>query len=321
MNNYKDGKKLIIQIPCFNEASTLPVTLKELPRKVNGFDVVEWLVVNDGSVDNTVEVARKYGVNHIINFNKNKGLAKAFMAGIETCIKLGADVIVNTDADNQYNAKDISKLVKPILEKRGDIVIGARPFDTIEHFTGFKKKLQKLGSYVVKIVSNLQIDDATSGFRAFSREAALKINVFNDYTYTLETIIQAGRKNMNVIFVPIRVNNDLRPSRLVKNNFSYVTKSIITILRIFIVYKPLKFFIIISTILFVIGLFFGFRFLFFFFNGNGLGHIQSLILTAILLIMGIQMAVLAFIGDLLSVNRNILEEIQYNLRKNNNRNN
>jgi len=214
--------KLIIQIPCYNEADTLPVTLKELPREVNGFDCVERLVINDGSTDNTVDVAKANGVEHIINLMNNQGLAKAFMVGLDACIKVGADVIVNTDADNQYDSQDIQKIVKPILDGKADYVIGARPISQIEHFSPVKKILQKLGSCVVRIVSKTNIPDAPSGFRAISKEAAIRLNVFNEYTYTLETVIQAGQKNMALCSIPIRVNQDLRPSRLVKGIPSYI---------------------------------------------------------------------------------------------------
>lgn len=307
--------KLIIQIPCYNEEKTLPITLKYLPRKVEGFDKVEWLVIDDGSTDNTVKVAKEHGVDHVVSFTKNQGLARAFMAGLDAAIKLGADVIVNTDADNQYNAFDIPLLVKPILEKKADIVIGERPISEIKHFSLIKKMLQKLGSFTVRVVSRTNVKDAPSGFRAISREAALRLNVFNNYTYTLETIIQAGIKNMAITSVPIRVNEDLRPSRLVKSIPAYIKKSIVTIFRILIVYKPFRFFMTIGLVLFIFGILIGVRFLYYFFTDGGKGHIQSLILSSILILMGVQVGILAFIGDLLSVNRSLLEEIQYRLRK------
>ena len=217
--------KLIIQIPCYNEADTLAITLKELPRTVEGFDKVEWLIINDGSTDNTIEVAQANGVDHVISLARNQGLARVFMAGLDACLKLGADVIVNTDADNQYNAKDIPLLTKPILDKKADLVVGARPISEMKHFPLIKKQLQKMGSWVVRRASKTDIPDAPSGFRAMSREAAMRLNVFNDYTYTLESIIQAGQKNMAIVSVPVRVNEDLRPSRLVKSIPSYVRKS------------------------------------------------------------------------------------------------
>ena len=307
--------KLIIQIPCFNEANTLAITLKELPRKIEGFDTVEWLIINDGSTDSTVEVAKANGVDHVISFTKNQGLARGFMAGIDACLKLGADVIINTAADNQYNAGNIPDLLLPILQKRADIVVGARPISNIEHFSSVKKLLQHLGSWVVRMVSGTEIDDAPSGFRAMTRDAALQLNVFNDYTYTLETIIQAGQKNMSILAVPIQVNGDLRPSRLLKSIPSYINKSITTIVRIFVVYRPFRFFMSIGVALFALGLLLGIRFLVLIFFDSSGGHVQSLILASILLGMGFQTIIIAFIADLLSVNRKLLEDVQYRIRK------
>ena len=307
--------KLIIQIPCFNEAATLPVTLRQLPRSVPGFDAVEWLIIDDGSRDATVEVARANGVDHIVSFSKNQGLARAFMAGLDACLQLGADVVVNTDADNQYNADDIPALVKPILERSADVVIGARPISEIEHFPFLKKQLQKLGSWVVRLASRTDIPDAPSGFRAMSRDAAMRLNVFNDFTYTLETIIQAGQKNMAIVSVPIRVNEDLRPSRLVKSIPNYLRKSAVTIVRIFVVYKPFRFFMSLGLISFSLGLLIGLRFLYFYLlTPEASGHIQSLILASILLGMGFQAFALAFLADLLAVNRRLMEDVQYRLR-------
>ena len=277
--------KLIVQIPCYNEEETLSITLKKLPRKVDGFDKVEWLVINDGSIDNTVKIAKDNGVDHIVSLSKNQGLARVFMEGLEACIALGADVIVNTDADNQYNANDIPKLVKPILDGKADIVIGTRPIREIKHFSPIKKILQKLGSWTIRVASKTRVEDAPSGFRAISRDAAMKLNVFNGYTYTLETIIQAGSKNMSICSVPIRVNEYLRPSRLIKSIPAYIKRSILTIFRIFVVYKPFRFFMSLGLFLFVLGLVPGIRFLIYFFIEGGKGHIQSLILSAILLIV------------------------------------
>jgi glycosyltransferase involved in cell wall biosynthesis len=309
--------KLIIQIPCYNEEKTLPKTLKDLPREVEGFDAVEWLVIDDGSTDNTVGTAKEYGVDHIVQFTKNQGLARAFMAGLDACLKLGADVIVNTDADNQYSAKDIPKLIDPILKGRADIVVGARPIEGIEHFSTAKKMLQKMGSWVVRLASKTDIPDAPSGFRAMSKDAAMKLNVFNEYTYTLETIIQAGQKNMAILSVPVEVNQDLRPSRLIKSLFLYILKSLSTVVRIFVVYKPFRFFFSIGLALFVLGFLIGLRFLYYYLTSGGAGHIQSLILAAILLGMGFQTMLVAFLSDLLAVNRRLLEDIQYKLRKKN----
>ncbi len=307
--------KLIIQIPCYNEAETLAITLAELPREVEGFDKVEWLIIDDGSTDDTVKVARENGVDYVVSFTSNRGLAHGFMAGLSACIQHGADVIVNTDADNQYNAGDISKLVKPILKKEADIVIGERPISDIEHFSPAKKLLQRLGSWVVRVASKTDIPDSPSGFRALSREAAMKMNVFNEYTYTLETIIEAGQKGLAITSVPIRVNEDLRPSRLVKSIPSYIKKSIITIIRIFVVYRPFRFFMAIGLALFIPGFLLGLRFLYFYLSGDGGGHIQSLILSAVLLGMGFQTMLVAFIADLLGTNRKLMEDVQTKLRK------
>jgi len=308
-------KKLIIQIPCYNEEQTLSIALSALPREVEGFDVVEWLIIDDGCIDNTVNVAREHGVNHIVSFTKNHGLAKGFMAGLDACLELGADVIVNTDADNQYEAMDIPKLVKPILQGDADIVVGARPIQDIDHFSPLKKILQKLGSLVVRTVSKTKVADVTSGFRGMSRDAAMRLNVFNEYTYTLETIIQAGQKNMAVISVPIGTNEDLRPSRLLKSIPSYIRKSVVTIIRIFVVYKPFRFFISLGIVLVSFGCLLGLRFLLSYFSGGGAGHIQSLILASVLLGAGFQTILVAFLADLLSVNRRLLEDIQYRAKK------
>lgn len=303
--------KLIIQIPCFNEAESLPVTLKKLPRSVEGFDVVEWLVVDDGSSDETADVALRHGVDHVVRFKRNQGLAAAFIEGISTCLAHDADVIVNTDADNQYDASDIPKLVGPILSGKADIVIGARPIGEIRHFSFTKKLLNRIGSAVVRGVSGTTIPDAPSGFRAFSREAARQINVFNQYTYTIETIIQAGIKNLSVASVPVRINEDMRPSRLVKSIPSYIRRSILTILRIFVVYKPFRFFVTVGALLFGAGVLIGLRYLFFYVTGEGAGHVQSLILSALLTGMGVQTVLVAFLADLIGVNRKLLEQLKY----------
>lgn len=300
--------KLVIQIPCYNEEASLPVTLSELPDKLPGFDAVEWLVIDDGSSDNTADVARKHGVHHIVRHVQNQGLARAFMSGLDASIALGADVIVNTDADNQYCSADIGKLVQPILDHEAEIVIGTRPIAETRHFSVIKKLLQRLGSWAVRIVSGTDIADAPSGFRAFSRDAASKLMVFSEYTYTLETIIQAGQKNIPIVSVPVGTNSDLRPSRLVRSIASYVTRSFMTIVRIFVVYRPFRFFMTIGSIIFFFGLAIGFRYLIFFFAGEGDGHVQSLILAAVLLGMGFQTMLIAFVADLLAANRRLLEE-------------
>lgn len=308
--------KLIIQIPCFNEANALPLTLAKLPRQVDGFEKVEWLVIDDGSTDNTSQVAEQCGVDHVIQHTSNQGLAKAFMTGIDTCLKLKADIIVNTDADNQYNADDIPKLVNPILDGSADFVIGSRPISSINHFSSLKKILQKLGSWSVRVASQTDIVDAPSGFRAISREAALRLNVFNEYTYTLETIIQAGQKNMSILSVPIRVNGMTRPSRLIKSIPLYIYKSLLTISRIFIVYRPFRFFVSLGAAIFTLGLLLGIRFLSFYLAGEGSGHIQSVILSGTLLVIGFQTMLVGIVADLLSVNRKLLEDIQLRIKLN-----
>jgi glycosyltransferase involved in cell wall biosynthesis len=303
--------KLIIQIPCYNEEETLAIALKEIPRSIPGIDTVELLIINDGSTDRTVEVARAHGVDHVVDFPKNKGLAKGFMSGIERCLTEGADIIVNTDADNQYNAADIPKLIQPILDGTAEFVVGARPISNIRHFSPIKKALQKIGSYIVRKISQTDIPDAPSGFRAISRDAAMRLNVHSQYTYTLETIIQAGLNDIAITSVPVRVNEDLRPSRLVKSTWSYIKRSLFTMLRIFVVYKPFRFFMSIGIFVFLLGIILGLRFLYFFFIGNGAGHVQSLILTAILLMIGFQTMLVAFLSDLLATNRKLLEDIRY----------
>ena len=304
--------KLIIQIPCYNEAATLGITLAELPREVPGFDKVEWLIIDDGSSDKTVEVALQHGVDHVVRHTRNQGLARGFMNGLQACLNAGADVIINTDAENQYRAQDIPALTQPIIERRADIVVGARPIETIEHFSPIKKLLQKLGSWVVRVASKTSIPDAPSGFRAMSRAAAQRLTVFSDYTYTLETIIQAGQKNMAITSVPIRVNGDLRPSRLVKSIGSYIRRSIITIIRVFAIYRPFRFFGAIGLTLFGAGFLIGLRFLYKWFTSDGGydGHVQSLILASSLLIIGFHTILIAFVADLLAANRKLLEEIR-----------
>lgn len=307
--------KLVIQIPCYNEAETLEIALNDLPRHIDGIDTIEYLIINDGSKDNTVEVAKNWGVHYVVNFRKNKGLAKGFMAGLDACLRNGADIIVNTDADNQYNGADIEKLIRPILEGKTDIVIGARPIDQTEHFSPLKKKLQHFGSWVVRKASNSDIPDAPSGFRAYSREAALRMNVTNEYTYTLETIVQAGREKMAMESVPIRTNAELRPSRLFSSMMGYVKKSMVTIVRAFMMYKPLKFFTIVGLIPFILGAALGVRYLVYFFMGASQGHVQSLILASILILMGFMTIIIGLQADIIARNRKILEDIQYHVRK------
>ncbi len=307
--------KLIIQVPCYNEAETLEVALNDLPKHIDGIDEIEYLIINDGSKDNTVEVAKKWGVNYVVNFRRNKGLAKGFMAGLDACLRNGADIIVNTDADNQYNGDDIEKLVRPILEGKTDIVIGERPIDQTEHFSPLKKKLQHFGSWVVRKASKSDIPDAPSGFRAYSRDAAMRLNVVNEYTYTLETIVQAGRTKIAQTSVPIRTNSELRPSRLFSSMFGYVKKSMLTILRAFMMYKPLQFFSTIGGVGFIAGLAVGIRFIVYMCMGQGNGHVQSLILAGLLITLGVLIFVIGLQADLIAANRKILEDIQYHVRK------
>jgi glycosyltransferase involved in cell wall biosynthesis len=307
--------KLIIQIPCLNEEETIGITVADLPRSIDGIDQIEYLIINDGSTDKTEQAAKAAGVHHIVRFTKNKGLASAFMAGIDACIKLGADIIVNTDADNQYFGGDVEKIVKPILEGKADIVIGERPISEIEHFSPLKKILQKVGSWSVRTVSNTTIPDAPSGFRAYKREAALQLNVLTGYTYTIETIIQAGHKKMALTSVPIRTNGMLRESRLLKSMSSYIKMSISTMLRVFIMYKPLKFFLTLSVISFAIAGIIGIRYLILLLIGTPGEHIQSLILSVILAIFGSNTLVMALVSDLIANNRIMLEDVQYRIRK------
>ena len=307
--------KLIIQIPCYNEEETLELAYNDLPRHIDGIAQIEYLIINDGSQDGTVQRARELGFHHIVSFKQNKGLARGFMAGLDACLHLGADIIVNTDADNQYCGADIEKLVRPILDEKADIVIGERPIDQTEHFSWKKKKFQHLGSWVVRVASGTSIPDAPSGFRAYSRDAALRLNVVNEYTYTLETIIQAGHNKMAMTSVPIRTNAETRPSRLFSSMWRYMKRSATVITRSFVMYSPLRFFSILGTILMLIGTVLGVRFLIYMGMGDGDGHIQSLILTAILLLGGFQTITIGLLGDTIAANRKIMEDMQYRIRK------
>lgn len=307
--------KLIIQIPCYNEADTLEIALNDLPKQIEGIDEIEYLIINDGSSDDTERVALEWGVNYVVHFKRNLGLAKGFLAGIDLALRNGADIIVNTDADNQYSGADISKLVQPILKKEADIVIGERPIDEIEEFSFVKKKLQRFGSWVVRVASKTDIPDAPSGFRAYSRKAAMRINVHNEYTYTLETIVQAGRNKMAITSVPVHTNPELRKSRLMNSMAAYIKKSMLTILRAVLMYKPMKIFTMISSVFILIGTMIGIRFLFFYFGGNGSGHVQSLILATMMIIIGFQTFVTGLQADIISANRKILEDVQFRVKK------
>lgn len=307
--------KLIIQIPCYNEAETLKIALDALPKHIDGIDVIEYLIINDGSTDNTVEVAKEWGVNYVVNFRNNKGLARGFMAGLDACLRNGADIIVNTDADNQYCGDDIEKLIQPILRGEAGMVVGERPIDETEHFSPLKKKLQHLGSWVVRKASHTDIPDAPSGFRAYSRSTAMRLNVINEYTYTLETIVQAGRNKMAVTSVPIRTNPELRKSRLFHSMFGYVKKSMLTIGRAYMMYKPLAVFSAIAAVFCAAGTGLGVRFLIRRHKDKGAGHIQSLILSSMLIIIGVLAGVIGLLGDVIAGNRKLLQEIQFELRK------
>ena len=307
--------KLIIQVPCLNEELSLPKTLEDLPKQIEGIDSIETLIIDDGSTDKTVEVAKKLGVHHVLQFTNNKGLAKAFIAGINQSLKLGADIIVNTDADNQYFGGDIVKLIQPILKKDSDIVVGDRQVETIRHFSTVKIFLQKFGSWVVRQLSGTEIPDATSGFRAYSRDAALQLNVVSDFTYTVETIISAGKKNLAIAHVPVKTNSKLRESRLFPSIRVYLQRSLVTMLKVYSMYRPLRFFTLAGGAIFFLGFAIGCRYLFFFFMGQTEGHIQSLILSAILLIVGFQIIMMGVAAELISVNRQLLEDIQVRIKK------
>jgi glycosyltransferase involved in cell wall biosynthesis len=307
--------KLIIQIPCLNEEHTLPRTLEDLPKKIEGIDSIEILIIDDGSTDKTVEVAKELGVHHVLQFTNNKGLAKAFISGINQSLELGADIIVNTDADNQYFGGDIVNLIQPILTKDADIVVGDRQVETIRHFSPVKIFLQKFGSWVVRQLSGTEVPDATSGFRAYSRDAALQLNVVSDFTYTVETIISAGKKNLAIAHVPVKTNSKLRESRLFPSIRVYLQRSLVTMLKVYSMYRPLRLFTIAGGTTFLLGFAIGCRYLFFFFMGQTEGHIQSLILSAILLIVGFQIIMMGIAAELISVNRQLLEDIQLRIKK------
>ena len=307
--------KLVIQIPCLNEAATLSIALAALPRIVDGFEQVEWLVIDDGSTDGTADLARQLGVDHVVRHPVNRGLATAFMTGLDACLRLGADVIVNTDADNQYEAADIPALVAPLVAGDADMVIGARPIDETQHFSWAKKKLQRLGSWAVRVASRTDVLDAPSGFRAISRETAMRLNVFSAYTYTHETIIQAGLSNLRVVSVPIRTNPDLRPSRLVRSIPSYVRRSLVTIVRVVIIYKPLKLFFWSGAALLAIGVLAGTRFLLAYLQGDGAGHVQSVMFAATCVLLGAMLWMMGALSELIATNRKLLERVNWRVQR------
>jgi glycosyltransferase involved in cell wall biosynthesis len=307
--------KLIVQIPCFNEESTLLQTVKDIPRYIDGIDEIEVLIIDDGSTDKTVEVARTLGVDHILKINENKGLAHAFSRGLETSLSLGADIIVNTDGDNQYKGSDIPRLVEPILQEKADIVIGDRQIKTNKYFSYSKKVLQRFGSWVVRQLSGTSIKDTTSGFRAYSKEAALRMNIISPFTYTLESIIQAGKKDMTIIDVPIKTNKTLRRSRLYKSIPGYIGRQATTLLRMYTMFQPLRVFFFIGITSSSIGILGVLRFLYFFYMSDGAGHIQSLVLSGVLIILGFILFMIGIVADIISFNRQLIEDSLYRVKK------
>lgn len=307
--------KLVIQIPCRNEQATLPQTVRDLPARLPGIDEIELLVIDDGSTDQTVQVARELGVRHIVRLTRHRGLAQAFQAGLDAALRAGADIIVNTDADNQYQGQDVAQLIAPILEGRADMVVGDRGVASAPHFSPVKRRLQQVGSWTVQLAAGIKVPDATSGFRAFSREAALRTMVLSGYSYTLETLIQAGARRMAVVYVPVRTNPQTRPSRLVRSIPYYLAQSAATIVRAYAMYQPMRVFVSIGGLMSLVGLALGARFLYFYLQNQGGGHIQSLILAAILTIVGFQTSLIGLMADLVGFNRRMLDEIAYRVRR------
>ena len=306
--------KLIIQIPCLNEEKTLPLTVRDIPHAIEGIDKIETLVIDDGSFDRTCVIAEECGVDHIVRLPETVGLARAFSTGIDACLKRGADIIVNTDGDNQYKGSDIPKLIAPILQGKADVVIGARKIDEIKEFSLIKKILQRLGSWIVRKASGTTIADVTSGFRAFNREAAMRMNVISEFSYTLESIIQAGNRRISLKHVQISTNEKLREPRLFKSIWGYIRKSVPTIVRIYTMYQPLKVFLYIGGVSFIIGVSLSVRFLYHYFIGYSTGHIQSLILSAILIITGFILSMIGLLADLIAGNRKLIEDILYHVK-------
>jgi glycosyltransferase involved in cell wall biosynthesis len=313
-DNQPSVSKLIIQIPCLNEAKTLPATLADLPRSLPGIDVIEVLIIDDGSRDGTAEVARAHGVRHVVRFRSRKGLAAAFVAGFDTALKLGADYIVNTDADNQYVGADIACLIEPLVRGEADIVIGDRNIQALAEMSPQKKRLQRVGSWVVRQVSGTEVPDTTSGFRAYTRDAALRVTIVSEFSYTLESIIQAGKKRMAIAHVPVRTNPRVRPSRLFDSIWSYIKASSATIVRIYAMYEALKVFSYIGGTIFAGGVALTLRFLYYYVTGTGYGHVQSLILSAVLMIVGFQVLLIGLVSDMISGNRKLLEDLLYRVR-------
>ena len=307
--------KLIIQIPCLNESATLPETLNDLPKNIPGIDIIEILVIDDGSTDNTASVAREHGVHHVIRFKRNRGLAAAFAAGLDACLKHGADFIVNTDADNQYSGADVAKLLEPLVGGHADVTIGDRNISSLKHLPIIRRILQRLGSWVVRQVSSTNVPDSTSGFRAYTREAALSMTLVSEFSYTLESIIQAGKKRLAIAHVLIDTNPKTRESRLFKSVASYVKKSAATIIRVYAMYEPLKIFTYIGIVFFGAGFAISLRFLYFYLNNAGQGHLQSLILSAVLMIVGFQVLLIGLVADVISGNRKLIEDLVYRVRK------
>lgn len=307
--------KVIVQIPCYNEEETLPATVRDIPRRIDGVDQVEILIIDDGSTDRTVKVAKEIGVDHIVKNMVNKGLSRTFLAGLDACLRMGADIIVNTDGDNQYAGQDIPKLIEPILKGEADIVIGDRQTELISHFSPSKKKMQKIGSFVVRLLSETDVPDAVSGFRAFSREAAMQMNIVSPFSYTIETVIQAGKKHLAVTSVPIGTNPKTRDSRLFKSLPKFLERSVTTMIRMYTMYQPLRVFFYIGCLLIAGGLIPSVRFLIYFLMGKGGGHIQSLILAAILFVIGFQALMIALVADVISFNRRLIEEVLYRVRR------
>lgn len=303
--------KLIIQIPCYNEEETILQTLNDLPKSIDGIDQIEILIIDDGCTDKTVKIAKKFGIHHVVKIFPNKGLANAFSCGIDRCLAEGADIIINTDADNQYKGSDIPRLIQPILEHNAEMVIGDRQIDKIEEFSFIKKKLQKLGSSIVRKVSMTKVPDTTSGFRAYSKDAAMKINILSTFSYTLETIIQAGQKDIPIVSIPIETNKTERPSRLFKSNWMYIKRSSATIIRIYLTYQPLKFFFYSGMFTFFFSLILAIRYVSFMVIGEGKGHIQSVILAGILLLLSIILVLAGLLSDVIASNRKLLEKILF----------